>query len=271
MHHAATLPEITSLEQARGILLNLFQLNQQLRWRVNQLEKALYGSSSERQTNSTYSKEQILLSLFGASLPASTENVVVEEKQAERPAKKVLALKEIATVTERLEPAEKVCPHCGKEKCQIGCEVSERYEYIPAKVVRHQIQRPKLACACGQGGVSIAPLPPQVIEQGQAGASLVAQVILNKFDNHLPLYRQQQEFARLGLNFPRQTLAGWVEKGAHWLEAIARQPDEANTITRTLFVSLAMIESTAIYCFVVSMILIFANPFWNAVMPKVGG
>ena len=47
------------------------------------------------------------------------------------------------------------------------------------------------------------------------------------------------------------------------LAAIAQQPDEANTITRTLFVSLAMIESTAIYCFVVSMILIFANPFWD--------
>lgn len=47
------------------------------------------------------------------------------------------------------------------------------------------------------------------------------------------------------------------------LSALAQQPDEANTITRTLFVSLAMIESTAIYAFVVSMILIFANPFWN--------
>jgi len=47
------------------------------------------------------------------------------------------------------------------------------------------------------------------------------------------------------------------------LSSIAQQPDEANTITRTLFVGLAMIESTAIYCFVVSMILIFANPFWN--------
>ena len=46
------------------------------------------------------------------------------------------------------------------------------------------------------------------------------------------------------------------------LSAIAQQPDEANTITRTLFVGLAMIESTAIYCFVVAMILIFANPFW---------
>ncbi len=50
------------------------------------------------------------------------------------------------------------------------------------------------------------------------------------------------------------------------LTAIAQQPDEANTITRTLFVGLAMVESTAIYCFVVSMILIFANPFWKHVI-----
>lgn len=50
---------------------------------------------------------------------------------------------------------------------------------------------------------------------------------------------------------------------AQALSSIAQQPDESNTITRTLFVGLAMIESTAIYCFVVSMILIFANPFWT--------
>ncbi|MDH4232095.1 MAG: F0F1 ATP synthase subunit C [Nitrospirota bacterium] len=55
------------------------------------------------------------------------------------------------------------------------------------------------------------------------------------------------------------------------LSAMAQQPDEANTITRTLFVSLAMIESTAIYCFVVSMILIFANPFWDYFVKKAGG
>ncbi len=52
------------------------------------------------------------------------------------------------------------------------------------------------------------------------------------------------------------------------LNAIAQQPDAAPTITRTLFVGLAMIESIAIYCFVVSMILIFANPFWNAIVAK---
>ena len=50
------------------------------------------------------------------------------------------------------------------------------------------------------------------------------------------------------------------------LKSIAQQPDEANTISRTLFVGLAMIESTAIYCFVISMILLFANPFWNFVV-----
>jgi F-type H+-transporting ATPase subunit c len=58
---------------------------------------------------------------------------------------------------------------------------------------------------------------------------------------------------------------------AQALSAIAQQPDEANTITRTLFVGLAMVESTAIYCFVVTMILLFANPFWDHMVSKAGG
>ncbi len=55
------------------------------------------------------------------------------------------------------------------------------------------------------------------------------------------------------------------------LSSIAQQPDETNAITRTLFVGLAMVESTAIYCLVVTMILIFANPFWDYVITKAGG
>jgi len=58
---------------------------------------------------------------------------------------------------------------------------------------------------------------------------------------------------------------------AQALSSIAQQPDETTTITRTLFVGLAMIESTAIYCFVVAMILIFANPFWKYFLTKAGG
>lgn len=58
---------------------------------------------------------------------------------------------------------------------------------------------------------------------------------------------------------------------AQALGSIAQQPDEASTITRTLFVGLAMVESTAIYCFVITLILIFANPFWNYVVAQAGG
>ena len=58
---------------------------------------------------------------------------------------------------------------------------------------------------------------------------------------------------------------------AQALSAIAQQPDEANTITRTLFVGLAMVESTAIYALVISMILIFANPFWDYAISRAGG
>lgn len=58
---------------------------------------------------------------------------------------------------------------------------------------------------------------------------------------------------------------------AQALSALAQQPDEANTITRTLFVGLAMVESTAIYCFVVTIILLFANPFWGFFVERIGG
>lgn len=71
-----------------------------------------------------------------------------------------------------------------------------------------------------------------------------------------------------GLTIAIGSIAPAIGEGnavAQALRSIAQQPDESNTISRTLFVGLAMIESTAIYCFVVTMILLFANPFWNYV------
>lgn len=224
--HTLTPPEITSVEQARQIVATLTDKLQQALWRIEQLEKQIYGPSSERQVDENLSKEQILLGLFPAPTePAATQQVLLPAREGHgepRPRRQPVA-KVLETVTQRIEPEEKVCPHCGKTKCEIGCEISERYEYIAAKIIRHETVRPKLACPCGESGVSIAPLPPQLIEQGQAGASLVAQVILSKYDDHLPLYRQEQQFARLGVNFPRQTLCDWVEKGAWWLQPLVRE------------------------------------------------
>src|SRR5205085_3441432 len=157
---AATVPEVASPEQARTLIAQQFHTIQQLNWHVSQLKKQLFGNSSERELQSTLSKEQILLSLFAApAQPAATQQVLLlpsQERTQTRPRRQPAA-KVLETVTERIEPAQKVCPHCGKDKCEIGHEKSERYEYVPAKVVRHEIIRPKLACKCGKAGVSIAP------------------------------------------------------------------------------------------------------------------
>lgn len=226
MSVATTVPEVASLEQARALIAEQFHTIQQLNWQVRQLKKELFGPSSERQTEAALSKEQILLSLFPeAAQPAATQEVILPPSQEQSPGRerRQPAVKVLETVTERIEPEEKVCPHCGQEKCEIGHQKSERYEYVPARIVRHEIIRPKLACPCGKAGVSIAPLPAAVVAQGQPGASLVAHVLLSKFVDHLPLYRQQQQFARLGVNFPKSTLGDWVEQGALWLQPIVRQ------------------------------------------------
>jgi transposase len=225
MSTATTAPEISSLEQARDVIARQLETIQRLNWQVSQLKKQLFGPSSERQPEQNLSKEQILLSLFASpSQPAATQQVLVLESQEKAPRqRRQPAARVLETVTERLEPQEKVCPHCGKDKCEIGCEKSERYDYIPAKIVRHEIIRPKLACTCGKAGVSIAPLPASVVAQGQPGAGLVAHVLLSKYVDHLPLYRQQQQFDRLGVNFPRSTLGDWVTQGANWLQPLVRE------------------------------------------------
>jgi len=227
MSAATTLPEITSIEQARDVVSSLFNELQQARWRVAHLEKQLYGPSSERKAEqSPLSKEQILLTLFPPPSEApATQDVLVaaSEEKAPTRVRRQPAVKVLETVIQRIEPQEKVCPHCDKQKREIGCERSERYEYIPAKIVRYEIVRPKLACTCGKAGVSIAPLPPMAVTQGQAGASLLAHILLSKFVDHLPLYRQQQQFERLGVNFSKSTLGDWVQQGASWLQPIVRE------------------------------------------------
>ena len=218
-----TLPP--TLEEAHAMI-------EQLQWRVGQLEKQIYGPTSDRApvTEENLSKEQILMALFPPpSEPPAASEVALEgdsaqtEKALRRRQMRTPAARELETVTERLEPAEKVCPHCGKDKCEIGCETSERFEYVPAKIIRHETLRPKFACPCGEGTVVIAPLPPTPVQKGYPGPGLIAQVMLAKYEDHLPLYRQEQQFARLGVNFPRQMLCDWVEHGATWLQPVVRQ------------------------------------------------
>jgi transposase len=109
-----------------------------------------------------------------------------------------------------LTAAERLCPACGAQRQEFGVESTKQYDYKPAEVFVIEHQRVKYACPCCQGQVAVAPKPPQPIERGLPGPGLLAQVIVDKYQDHLPLYRTEQRFARLGVTLPRSTLCDWM-------------------------------------------------------------
>lgn len=202
--------------------------------RIKQLEAVLYGRSSEKLPPEDPAQLKLLKEL-GEALPeapgpAATEEVLedadelAEEKKVRRRTRHPLP-ENVETVTTTLDVPveEKVCAHCGKDKACIGHETSEELEIIPARFIKKQILRPKYACPCGEAGVVIAPLPPRLIEKGRCGPGLLSYMILAKYLDHLPLYRLEQIFReRYRVYISRQTMSGWVEKVAEYLEAICR-------------------------------------------------
>ena len=106
-------------------------------------------------------------------------------------------------------PSECTCPDCGATLKQLGEDVAEVLEYVPAsfRVIRHV--RPKLACAACDRIVQ-ADAPKRPIAKGAAGPGLLAHVLVAKYGDHLPLYRQSDIYAREGVDLERSTLAGWV-------------------------------------------------------------
>lgn len=106
-------------------------------------------------------------------------------------------------------PERDCCPDCGGGLRHFGDDISEQLEYVPEsfKVIRHV--RPKFTCT-GCDRVVEAPAPSRPIERGLAGPSLLAHVIVSKYADHLPLFRQSEIYARQGVELPRSTMAGWV-------------------------------------------------------------
>lgn len=107
---------------------------------------------------------------------------------------------------------QKFCAHDGHALKEIGREVSEQLEIIPAtiQVLRHI--RPKYACPKCKTGIQIAPVPPQPIPKSLASAGLLAHIATSKYVDALPLYRQEGMLRRLGIDLPRATLANWMIK-----------------------------------------------------------
>jgi transposase len=116
-----------------------------------------------------------------------------------------------------LTEEEKHCAGCSQDLRPIGEETSERYEYIPAQLKVIEDVCKKYACACT---VKTATKPPQPIEKSAAGASLLAQVIVGKIADHLPVHRQAKIFRRFGVEIPDQTMCGWMRQSAQLLDPL---------------------------------------------------
>lgn len=135
----------------------------------------------------------------------------------------------------RLEIAYQACPCCGGALHAIGETVSEMLDHVPARLRVIRICRPRYGCrACGT--IHQAPAPERPIAKGLASPGLLAHVLVAKYGDHLPLYRQSQIFARHGVELDRSTLANWVGGACWWLEPLQAKLAEHVFASQKLFV-----------------------------------
>ncbi|MBB6147366.1 transposase [Silvibacterium bohemicum] len=176
---------------------------------VEKLQRMLFGAKSEKVLRQIDQLELHLEELQAAS--------AIEELQAVSPAERPTSARPFRRpLPEHLPrevhthmPEHEACPDCGGRLRELGEDVAEMLEYVRAcfKVIRHV--RPKLSCdACDR--IVQAPAPSRPIERGLAGPGLLAHVLVSKYADHMPLYRQSEIYSREGVDLDRSTLAGWV-------------------------------------------------------------
>jgi len=206
-----------SLEQHKELTSSTHEI-EHLKLVIEKYRRMIFGRKSEKLTGELEQLEFRLEELETAqaaeeAAQAATEatqssSTQTDSKRRSRPARKPLPEDLPREVITHL-PAHNCCPDCGGALRQFGEDVSEQLERIPAsfKVIRHV--RPKFACA-GCESVIEAPAPARPIDRGLPGPGLLAHVLVSKYADHQPLYRQSQIYAREGVDLDRSTLAGWV-------------------------------------------------------------
>jgi transposase len=120
-----------------------------------------------------------------------------------------------------IDVEDKRCPCCGGAMHVIGEDVAEMLDVVPAVYQVKVIRRPRYGCRGCEGAVVQAPAPERPLTGGMATEALLAQVMVAKYSDHLPLYRQAQIFARHGIDLDRSTLANWVGRACWWLRPLA--------------------------------------------------
>jgi transposase len=219
--------ERTALSEAQAEIERLWLI-------VQKLQRSQFGRRAERldddQLQLGFEDLGADIARVEATLPsmaAKTPTVKAQTERASLPA-------HLAREDVRLDLEHQACPCCGGELHLVGETISEMLDHVPAKLRVIRIRRPRYGCrACGT--IHQAPAPERPIAKGLATPALLAHVLVSKYCDHLPLYRQSQIFARQGVELDRSTLANWVEGAVWWLEPLQARLAEHVFSSQTLF------------------------------------
>jgi len=217
--------------------------NSKLRAMLETLKRAFYGARSERRQS-----EEAQLALGLGDLSALPIEPGPEAKPAGEPAPpkpaRPRARRNIGGLPNHLpredviiEPDSDVCPCCQGKLHQIGEDVSEMLDIVPAIIRVKRIHRPKYGCRACEAAVAQAPAPPRPIDGGLPTAALLAHIAVSKFAWHLPLHRQTQMLAGHGIHLDRSTLVHWIERNrceARTAIGVDRSPRAPVPASRTL-------------------------------------
>lgn len=218
--------------------------NERLEHLVSEFRRARFGPRSEKldedQLNLAFEDIEVAIAETEQALDRRRE--ASNDNNSEPSQRRSRALpKDLPRIERVIEPGSIACPcGCG-EMVRIGEDRTERLDITPAQFQVIVTIRPRYACPKGRAGVSQAPAPAHLIEGGLPTEALLAQVIVSKYSEHLPLYRQAQVFARHGVPLDRSTLADWVGRAAFHLAPIVDRMAELLKQSSKLF----MDETTA--------------------------
>ena len=196
--------------------------------RIGQLEKlvadfkrALFGARSEKTDPEQF--ELALEDIETAMAAVHAEDEALDptpwRSATPRNTNRGSLPKHLPRIEEIITPESTLCD-CGAERHVIGEDASERLDIIPAQFRVIVTRRPKYACRSCTDGIMQAPAPAPPIAGGMPTEATVAHVLVSKYADHLPLYRQAQIYSRQGVNLDRSTLAGWVAKAAYELRPV---------------------------------------------------
>ena len=190
---------------------------------IKELQRHRFGRSAE-----TLPEDQLLLGLeeaeqIEAAGEEAAERAFPNQQQARTGKRRAnrgslpVHLPRIETI---IDIDDHACPCCRNGLHRIGEDVSERLDIVPAQLRVIVVRRPKYGCRACEDVVVQAPAPARLIEGGLPTEATVAQVLVSKYADHLPLYRQSQIYARQGINLDRSTLADWVGRAAWHLRPV---------------------------------------------------